>query len=51
MRSIAMLLILLPAFRLQAQETDHTINPRSVLKTEQTLASDDMRGQIGRAHV
>jgi len=40
-----MLLILLSACRLQAQEKDRTINAGSVLKTEQKLASDDMRGR------
>jgi Zn-dependent M28 family amino/carboxypeptidase len=45
MKSFAMFLILLSAFRLQAQEKDRIINPNSVLKTEQILASDDMRGR------
>ena len=45
MKPLATFLILLLAFRLQAQEKDRIINPHSVLKTEQTLASDDMRGR------
>jgi Zn-dependent M28 family amino/carboxypeptidase len=45
MKPLAMLLILLSACRLQAQEKDHAINTGSVLKTEQKLASDDMRGR------
>jgi Zn-dependent M28 family amino/carboxypeptidase len=45
MKLLAMLLILLSACCLQAQEKDRTINAGSVLKTEQKLASDDMRGR------
>jgi hypothetical protein len=45
MKPLAMFLILLSACRLQAQEKDRTINAGSVLKTEQKLASDDMRGR------
>ena len=45
MKPLAMFLILLSACRLQAQEKDRTINTGSVLKTEQKLASDDMRGR------
>jgi Peptidase family M28 len=45
MKLLAMLLVLLSACRLQAQEKDRSINTNSVLKTEQKLASDDMRGR------
>jgi Zn-dependent M28 family amino/carboxypeptidase len=43
MKLLAMLLLLLTVCRLQAQEK--MINANSVLKTEQKLASDDMRGR------
>ncbi len=43
MKFLAMFCLLLPARGLQAQE--QTINANSVLKTEQKLASDDMRGR------
>ena len=45
MRSLAFALILLSTCHIQAQEKDRIINPGSVLKTEQKLASDDMRGR------
>jgi hypothetical protein len=45
MRSLAIVLILLSTFHTRAQEKDRIINPGSVLKTEQKLASDDMRGR------
>ncbi len=45
MRSLAFVLILLSCRHLQAQEKDRIINANSVLKTEQKLASDDMRGR------
>ena len=45
MRYLAFVLILLATCHIQAQEKDRIINPGSVLKTEQNLASDDMRGR------
>jgi Peptidase family M28 len=45
MRSLAFVLILLSTCHIQAQEKDRFINSGSVLRTEQKLASDDMRGR------
>jgi Peptidase family M28 len=45
MRCPAFVLILLSTCHIQAQEIDRIINAGSVLKTEQKLASDDMRGR------
>jgi hypothetical protein len=45
MRSLAFVLILLSTCHIQAQEKDRLINSGSVLRTEQKLASDAMRGR------